>query len=186
MSVQVERWTCTVDDYYRMAEAGILSRDDRVELINGEIIRMCPIGSTHAGCVIRLNMVLTGKVSGVALVSVQNPVRIDDYSEPQPDIALLRPRADYYVHSHAAPRDVFLLIEVAESSLAYDRSVKRALYARAGIPEFMVVCLPEDEAEAYSQPVDGEYQKMQTIKRGDIWCSESIPNLTLSAEEILG
>src|SRR5215472_11793644 len=116
MSIQVEKWTFTVDDYHRMLEAGILSEDDRVELIDGEIVKMCPIGSRHVGCVNRLNTLLVPKVGRAAIVSVQNPVVLDDYSEPEPDIALLKPRADFYSQSHATPQEVLLIIEIAETS----------------------------------------------------------------------
>ena len=110
-----------------MGEAGILGEDDRVELINGEIVRMNPIGSPHAGCVNRLNALLSRHFAGQAVVQIQNPVRASDLSEPQPDLGLLRFRSDYYAERHPRPSDVLLLIEVSDSSVAYDRSVKAAL-----------------------------------------------------------
>src|SRR5262249_41606502 len=155
MSVQLQRWTFTVDEYHRMAEVGILTEDDRVELIDGEIIKMSPIGSYHVACVNRLTAVLIPKVGGAAIVSVQNPIRIDDYSEPEPDIAILRHRDDFYSQSLATANDVLLVIEVADSSLEYDRTVKLSTYSRAGLPEFWIVDLQADEIEAYSEPVSG-------------------------------
>jgi Uma2 family endonuclease len=186
MSVQVDRWVCTVEDYYRMAEAGILSKEDRVELIDGEIVKMCPIGSAHAGCVNRLNKLLNRKLSELAVIAVQNPIRIDDYSEPQPDIAVLRPRADEYSSAHPTASDVLLVIEVADSSADYDQAVKQPLYARAGVPELLLVRLRDDCFLAFSAPIDGRYQETQRIGRGEAWSSKTIPGFTLCAEDVLG
>jgi Uma2 family endonuclease len=127
MSVQGQKHQFNVDDYYRMAEVGLLSEDHRVELIGGEIIEMSPIGSTHGGAVKRSSAFLNRKLGDAAIVSVQNPVRLDDFSEPQPDIALLKPRKDFYSNSHPTPPDVLVVIEVADNSVAYDRNVKLPL-----------------------------------------------------------
>src|SRR5580704_10507425 len=132
MSVQVERRVFTVEEYHRMAEAGILSEDDRVELTDGEIIKMSPSGSRHVACVNRLNAVLTSAIGRAAIVSVQNPFAVNDYSEPQPDIVILKPRNDFYAHSLPTAQDLLLIIEVADTSLSYDRNVKVPAYARAG------------------------------------------------------
>lgn len=186
MSVQVERWVFSVDEYHRMAEAGILSEDDRVELIEGEIFKMSPIGSLHAACVKRLNALLNRRAGHEAIVSVQDPIRLDDYSEPEPDIALLKPRADFYAQSLPTADDVLLIIEVSDTSINYDRDVKLPLYARVGIPEVWLANLPEDRVEAYSQPVSGIYQKVRYAERGESLSPERIPNLMLSVDEILG
>jgi Uma2 family endonuclease len=186
MSVQVEKWVFSVDEYHRMSDAGILSEDDRVELIEGEIIKMSPIGSHHAGCVNRLNTLLNRRAGQEAIVSVQNPVRLDDYSEPEPDLALLKPRADFYAQSLPTADDVLLIIEVADTSIDYDRDVKLPLYARAGIPGVWLANLPDDRVEAYSQPVNGVYQKVKYAERGDSLPLERLPNLVLSVDEILG
>ena len=169
-----------------MSEAGILSEDDRVELIEGEIVKMSPIGSLHAGCVKRLIALFSPLSGKVAIISVQDPIRLDQYSEPQPDIALLKPRADFYANSHPTPDDVLLVIEVADTSVDYDRNVKLPLYARAGIPETWLVNLPEDRVEAHSQPVNGIYQKVRVAKHGESLSPEAIPNLAISVDEILG
>src|SRR5438309_8182250 len=124
MSVQYQKHYFNVDEYYRMAEAGLLSEDDRVELIEGEIIEMSPIGSTHGGTVKRSSTFLNRKLGDAVIVSVQDPVRLNGFSEPQPDIALLKPRKDFYSNSHPTPEDVLLVIEVADTSLQYDRAVK--------------------------------------------------------------
>src|SRR3982751_4315477 len=129
MSVQIQKHYFNVDEFYLMARGGVFSEDARVELIEGEVIEMSPIGSRHAGCVDRLNALLNRSGQNV-IVRVQSPIRIDDFSEPEPDIALLKPRADFYSNSHPTPADVLLIIEVAETSVEYDRGVKLPLYAR--------------------------------------------------------
>jgi len=149
-----------------MGEVGILSEDDRVELIEGQLVAMAPIGSAHSGTSIALTQLLSRAVGDRAFVSVQNPIRLDDYSEPQPDFALLRPRADYYRRATPVPADVFVLIEVSDSSLKYDRSVKRALYARHGIPEFWIVNLIAREVEVCRAPVGEEYTSISPVGAG--------------------
>jgi len=172
MAVQVERQRFTVEDYYKMAEAGILKPEDRVELINGEIIKMSLIKSQHAGHVTRLNTVLSKILGDLAIISVQNPIRIDNFSEPEPDIALLKLASHFYIESHPEPKDVFLLIEVADSTLRYDQKVKLALYARAGIPEVWIVNLQAHCVEVYRQPESGSYQSKQIISpQGDLYLS---------------
>src|SRR5712691_11672776 len=121
MSAQLEPRRFNVTEYYRMAEAGILKPDDRVELIEGEIIKLSPIGSPHAACVSRLVHFLSKAIGETAILSIQNPVRLDEFSEPVPDIALLKPRKDYYAARHPTPADALLVIEVADSSLLKDR-----------------------------------------------------------------
>jgi Uma2 family endonuclease len=186
MSVQVEKRVFNVDEYHKMSEAGILSEDDRVELIEGEIIKMSPIGSRHAACVKRLNALLNRRAHQAAIISVQDPIRLDDYSEPEPDIALLKFRDDFYSQWLPAASDVLLIIEVADASVEYDRSVKLLLYGRAGIPEVWLADLPGDGVEAYSDPVNGAYRKFRWAKRGEVLTPEEFPGLTLSVDEILG
>jgi Uma2 family endonuclease len=133
------RHRLTVDDYHQMAESGILGPDDRVELIAGEVLDMSPIGALHAAIVRTLARWLTDSAGPRAIVAVQDPIHLDDSSEPQPDIALLKPRPDYYAAAHPGSADTLLIVEVAESSLAYDLGVKVPLYARHGIPEVWVI-----------------------------------------------
>lgn len=128
----VETRAFSVDEYHRMAEVSILSETDRVEFVQGEIIKTSPIGSRHAACVNRLNTILNRQIAQEAIASVQNPVRLDDCSEPQADLALLKPQADFYSRSLPAARDLFLIIEVVETSPDYDLNAKLPLYARAG------------------------------------------------------
>jgi len=185
MSHQIARRWFNVDEYYRMAQTGILSEDDRVELIEGEIIQMSPIGSRHAACVGRLTDLLA-EVRDKAIVWVQNPIRIDSYSEPEPDVALLRKRADFYSSSLPTPVDVLLVIEVADTSVEYDRDTKIPLYAGAGIAEALLVNLPGDVIEYYSEPVGGRYQAVRIIQRGESFTSQVVTAVTLSVEQILG
>ena len=124
MAVQVARRRFTVDEYHQMAHAGILSEDDRVELLDGEIVERSPIGSLHQACVDRLNRLFNTLVGTAAIVRVQGPVQLDLYSEPQPDLLLLRPQDDFYARAHAGPEDVLLVVEVAESTVEYDRRIK--------------------------------------------------------------
>ncbi len=157
----ITRHRLSVEDYYRMAEAGILHEDDRVELIEGEIIDMAPIGSWHAGTVKRLASLFMLAVGKHAIVSIQDPVRLDRYSEPQPDIALLRRREDFYTHSHPGPEDVLLIVEVAQSSLAYDLQVKVPLYARHAIPEVWVLDAESGSVHICRSPGEGTYREVQ-------------------------
>src|SRR5215213_9412762 len=149
-SVQVNRRSFTVAEYERMGQFGIFSEDDRVELVRGEIIEMSPIGERHAASVNVLDEIVRERLKRTVTVSVQNPIQLDDYSEPQPDIAVLKRRDDFYRHAHPRPEDVLVVIEVSDSTLDLDRTVKLPLYAAAGIPEAWVVNLPEERIEVYS------------------------------------
>ena len=146
-----------VSDYYRMAEAGILGWNDRVELIDGDLIDMAPIGSGHASTVDRLNQALFVACAGRAIVRCQGSVRLDDKSEPQPDFAILRPRSDFYAAAHPGPADILLLIEVAASSLRFDQTVKLPLYARAGIAETWIVDLAGRLVTVHRAPAGDGY-----------------------------
>lgn len=169
-----------------MAEAGILSEDDHVELLEGEVVEMSPIGSRHAACVDRLNRLLNQLANLDVIVRVQNPIYLSDYSEPQPDISLLRPRDDFYAGEHPKPSDVVMVIEVADSSVEIDRNVKLPLYAQAGIPEVVIVVLPEEIVEAHAEPVNGRYQSNRILRRGDYLESSILANFKLSVDAILG
>ncbi len=161
----LQRRRLTVNDYYRMAEAGILGEDERIELIDGEIIDMAPIGAEHTSIVNRLTRHFANCVGDRAIVSVQNPVRLDDGNEPQPDIALLRYRDDFYRNAHPGPEDVILIIEVADTSLRYDRDVKLPLYARHGIPEIWIMDMADKRLEIDRNP-DGETYRERICPSG--------------------
>ncbi len=186
MSVQIIRRHFNVDEYYRMAAAGVLSENDRVELIEGEIIEMNPIGSRHAACVARLTEFLGRLAGGEAIVWVQNPVQVNDFSEPLPDVALLKRRDDFYAQANPQPADVLLIIEVADSSVEYDRDIKTPLYAGAGIPEVWLVNLPEETIEIYTSPVGDTYREIRIVKRGESLAAKSIPSLMIDADVVLG
>ena len=182
----VARRPFTVAEYYRMAEAGILSEDDRVELIAGEVVTMSPIGSQHAAVVDRLTGLCVSQAGARAIVRVQGPVRLDDYSEPEPDVSLLRPRADFYSKGHPGPADVLLIIEVADTSLAYDRTVKMRLYARSGIAEAFLVDIGHGLVTQYTRPIGGVYKAVRRARKGQSLTSASVPALRLAVAEILG
>lgn len=185
MSVQIARRYFNVTEFYRMAAAGVFSEDDRVELIEGEILEMSPIGSRHAACVDRLTELFGLKIGGQAIIRVQNPIRLNDYSEPLPDISLLKRRADFYAEDHPTPADVLLVVEVADTSVDYDRNIKLPIYAQANIPEAWLVNLPKNVIEVYTQPGGGKYQKSQRLKRGEPLVSQQVSNLSLSVDEVL-
>ena len=186
MSVQLLRRSFTVEEYYRMARVGILTEDDRVELIEGEIIKMTPVGSRHAACVDRLTHLFSASVRGQAIVRVQNPVRLSERSEPQPDLALLRFRPDFYASSHPGPQDVLLVIEVAETSLELDREIKLPLYARSGIAEAWLVDLAGQQLEVCLRPTPRGYEEVRRVGRGARVRSQAFPDLDLGVDEILG
>ena len=175
----------TVAEYYRMAEVGILRPDERVELIEGEIILMPPIGPRHAGDVIRSIRLFSRLDDDRFVIQIQNPLHLADQSEPEPDIMLLRPRADDYTASHPTPADVLLVIEVADSSLDYDRAVKAQIYGRAGVPETLVLNLPEDCIEGFDQPGPEGYARHTIYQRGDRIKPVSLPDLELAVADLL-
>jgi Uma2 family endonuclease len=186
MAVEATKRYITVDDYYRMAEAGILAEDERVELVEGEITRMSPVGVRHASCVKRLVAFFTQKLGQSMIVGVQDPIRLNIYSEPQPDVALLRPRDDFYATAHPSPADTFIVIEVADSSIGFDRQTKVPLYARAGIPEVWLVDLVNETVTQYVEPIGGEYKQQHQVKRGDHIIASAVRDLTITVDDILG
>ena len=183
---EISRYYFTVAEFERMGEAGVFMKDARLELIEGEIIEMSPIGSRHAACVKFLSRFLNQTVGDIALVSTQDPIRLNDFSEPEPDLALLRLRDDFYRDAHPTPADVLLIIEVADTTLAYDRQVKVPLYAKAGVAEVWVINLPEDQIEVYAEPTGGTYQTVFNFRRGDEARAHTVANLTVSVAAVLG
>jgi Uma2 family endonuclease len=181
----VRRRRFSASEYHAMIESGILQEDERTELIAGEIVRMSPIGSRHAACVNRLNRLLSRGLGEHSLVSVQNPISLGESNEPQPDVAVLRPRADDYAESHPGPEEVLWLIEVAETSVEVDRRVKIPLYGQAGIAEAWLVRLVERCIEVYRDPAATGYRTMQTFTSGAV-SSLAFPELALVVEDLLG
>ena len=175
-----------VEEFRKMTEAGILPEESGWEVIDGFLIDKMTIGSKHASIINRLNRLLTAFIANRAVVSVQNPVHIDDYNEPEPDIALLKPREDYYADYHPTASDVLLLIEVSDSNIRYDRGIKTRLYAEAGIVEVWLVNLNDETIEQYSSPANSRYGSVETLKKGDSIRSISLEDLSLNVDEILG
>jgi Uma2 family endonuclease len=175
----------TVDEYHSMGEIGILHEDERVELINGEIVKMAAIGGQHIACVIRTDRWFTLHVGDGALVSAQNPVILSNDGEPEPDIALLRFREDYYAN---VPRSehVLLLIEAADTSLLFDRRTKLPLYAGAGIPEVWIANLRDTVIEVYRAPHADHYQTSFTVGRDGTITPVLLPHLTVPVQALLG
>ena len=167
MATEVSRRLFTVHDYHRMAEAGILCEDDRVELIHGEVLAMSPIGPRHGAAVLRANHALWRLVGDRALVGVQGSIRLDEYNEPQPDIYLLRPKEDFYASGHAGARDLFLIIEIADSSLEYDKDLKMRLYAETGVPEYWVADIPNNRLIVYSELRESNCSVVRELGRGE-------------------
>jgi Uma2 family endonuclease len=177
----------TVEEYHRMAEAGVFAPDDHVELIEGEVIEMAPSGNHHASVVDRLNRLLVQRVGDRAIVRVQGPVRLARLrSEPQPDLLLLKPREDFYAHAAAGADDVLLLIEVMDTSVEYDRRRKAPLYARAGITELWLVDLPAGIVDMHREPVATEYRDVRTLGRGETLSPRAFPDVALRVGDVLG
>jgi Uma2 family endonuclease len=174
----------TREQYYRMAETGILREDDRVELIRGEIIEMSPIGRRHKAFVLNLTQLLAGRLAGRALVNVQSGIVLSDESEPEPDLAVLRLREVPYKEREAHSEDVLLLIEVADSSLAYDRSTKLRLYAEAGIPEYWVVGCTAETVEVYRGPGAEGYRDVRLVTGVATLTPQAFPDVTLTTTDI--
>jgi Uma2 family endonuclease len=182
----VRRRRFTVDEYYRMAEVGVLHEDDRVELIDGEVISMSPIGKRHGAAVDRLNELLILRLARRATVKIQNPLRIDQHSEPQPDIVVARRREDFYAAEHPRPEDTHLVIEVGDSSARFDRVVKAPIYARSGVPEVWLVDLVAGEVRVLRAPGPDGYADVSVKRRGETISPGAFPDLVLRAEDVLG
>ena len=176
----------TIHDYHRMADAGVLTEDDRVELLDGEIVEMSPIGTRHSGGVNRLNALFTRRLGRRAIVSVQNPIVLDDYSEPQPDLTILAARADYYSTAHPRPPDVLLAIEVSDSSVSYDRTIKLGLYARKRLRELWLIDIPGGAVDIYRRPASSGYREHQRLTRGRRIAPLAFPSVHFRIADILG
>lgn len=185
MAVQPIRRQFTVDEYYEMGRAGILTEDDRVELIEGEIVEMPPIGGPHASCVNRLMEFFVIGVGDAALVSIQNPLRLNDRSEPVPDVMLLRRRADYYKELPRPP-DLLLLVEVCDTTLAYDEGVKVPLYALNGVPEVWLADLAGDAIRVHREPTPAGYRVTFSRGRGERIAPAAFSELEVAVDAILG
>jgi Uma2 family endonuclease len=186
MAASIQLWQFSVSDYHRMLESGILSEDDRVELIDGEVREMSPINSWHSSMVNRLAQLLIELLQRRASISIQNPLILDDYTEPQPDLILLKWRDDYYAEQLPVAQDALVVIEVADTTLQYDRQQKLPRYAAAGIPEVWIVDAPSETIEQYLSPQGNEYREMKIIARDGRLVCRAIAGLEIDGVEILG
>ena len=178
------RMRITIDRYQKMVASGVLTPSDRVELIEGEILDMAPIGTRHASVTRRLHKQLVLAVGDNAVVGAANPVDLGDASEPEPDLLVLRPQADDYVRAHPQARDVLLLVEVSDSSLAFDQGAKRALYAKFGVSEYWVVDVNNRRIFAYAGPVQGAFQRTREYVLGDTISPQAFPNVKIIVNEL--
>lgn len=168
-----------------MGEAGILTPEDRVELIYGEIVTMSPIGSPHGAGMDRANRELVRITGDKAIVRVQGAVELNDYNEPQPDVVLLRPQDDFYYSKQPGPDDIFLVVEIADSSLAYDRNIKAKLYAETGVPEYWLADIKGGCLFAYTQGTDGSYQLVRQLHRDDTLAPMLLPDCPIPIDVFL-
>ena len=182
---QPRRLRFTVDEYYKMIELGMLKDYEKAEIIEGELIQKMPIGKKHSAAVEKLNEILRDRLGKSVSLRNQQPVRFSDYNEPEPDLAVLKRREDFYSDQKPVPKDVLLLIEVSDATLKYDRDTKLTIYAEAEIPEVWIVNLPNDIVEIHQNPSVGIYQLTKIFKRGEIIESEILPDLKLEVNEIL-
>jgi Uma2 family endonuclease len=185
MPVEIARRLFDVDDYHRMAQAGILSEDDRVELIDGEIVAMTPIGPRHNAVVDRVTRALVMAAGEQAIVRVQGSVRLSRFLEPQPDFVLLHPAPDFYASRLPGSSDILLVIEIAETSVQYDREVKARIYARSGVREYWLVDLGDRSVSCYSGPGGDAYQTRRECRAGQTLAPEGLPQCAIPVDVLL-
>jgi len=187
MAVMVRRYRFTVDEYERLAQARVLTQCDRTELLDGEIVEMTPIGDRHASVVARLTSLFSRHLSDRSIVWAQNPIQLRAVrSMPQPDVVLVRPRADFYSTGKPGADDVLLLVEVMDTSSDTDRSVKLPLYARAGIAEVWLLDLTTDRVEIFRQPTLAGYRAVEALERDERKTPQAFPDLSLTVADLLG
>jgi Uma2 family endonuclease len=186
MAVDAKHYRFTRDDYHQMAKAGIIKPGVRVELIDGEIIEMNPIGRPHRSCVDRLTDIFVPNVRASAIVRIQSSIALGDYGEPEPDLTLLRRRADFYSESDETPEDILLVVEVADSSEQYDRRTKAPLYARNGLRELWIVDLNRELITRYLDPTPDGYRTTRVYRRGESLSPLAFPNILIAVDDILG
>ena len=186
MALDVTRRRFTTAEYMRMGEAGVLGEDDRLELIEGEILELAPIGYGHAACVRRLTSLFSRLLGESVQVSVQNPIDLDEHTQPQPDLVFLRPRDDFYSSAHPTPGDILLLVEVAETSAEYDRQIKVPVCAQSGIDEVWLVDLRQRRLIVYREPSARSYRTVQIFQSSDALRSAAFPDLLIAVADILG
>jgi Uma2 family endonuclease len=186
MEIEVTKKLFTVDEYYRMADAGILTADDRVELIDGEIIEMSPIGNRHKACVNRANTFFAEAFGRSAVVGNQTPVRLSNYTEPVPDVVVLKPVSDFYASRECRPEDVFFIVEVSDTTLRYDKNVKLPLYAVAGVAEVWIEDLKNELLLVYRNPTEKSFTTSVVLHRGDLLAPIAFPKAAFQVNDLLG
>lgn len=182
----IRRKRFTVDEYHWMWATGLFPEDKRFELIRGTILEMPHAKPPHSGRVNRLTHLFMSRLGDSVIVSVQNPSSIDDYSEPVPDVSLLKPRLDFYTKNHPLPEDVLLVIEVSHNTLRFDTKIKAPLYAEAGIAEFWILNIPQNVLEIRSEPVQGRYSRHEVLKQGQTISPQAFAGVSFRVEDILG
>ena len=185
MEAEVTRKLFTVQDYHRMARAGILREDDRLELIDGEIIQMSPVGHRHFVVVNRMNVIFMRGFGDEAFLGIQGPLRINEWTELQPDVVLYKPRPDFYAGKVPDPSDVLLVVEVSDTTLATDQKVKLPRYAAAGIAEYWIADLKHDLLHVYRDVRHHEYTTTVTLRPGDSVALLSSPDVRFRVDELL-
>ncbi|MBM4440030.1 MAG: Uma2 family endonuclease [Candidatus Rokubacteria bacterium] len=185
MSMPAPRYRFTVDEWHQMIEAGMFRKGQRVELLDGEIYEMAPIGPPHQSIVDRLTHLLVTRFGDRAIVRVQGPITVDRRSEPEPDLQLLRRRDDYYSKAHPGAQQSFLVVEVADSSLDYDHA-KLRIYAATGVREVWIVDVRGDRVEVHRTPRDGVFTETRIAERGQQLACDAFPDVALSVDDILG
>jgi Uma2 family endonuclease len=185
MQTETTKKLFSVDEYYKMVDAGILSERDRTELINGEIIQVSPMGSRHAAVVTRVTNLLIPLFKDKALLRPQLPLRLNKFNEPEPDIVLLKHRQDCYSSGHPGPSDVFLVVEISASSLRYDRDVKLPIYAMSRLPEVWIVDLRQESVLVNRDPGDRGYATLLHLERGAKVSCLAFPDIELDLNDVL-
>jgi Uma2 family endonuclease len=186
MALAVTRRRFTADEFQQMGRAGILRRDDRVELVDGEVVTRVTAGPRHAAVVARLTHHFVACSAGAAIVRTQLPIRLNLFNQPEPDLAVVRRRDDFYAAAHPEPADVVLLVEVADSSIDYDRTAKAELYARLGVAEYWIVDLNDDLVTCGSDPSAGRYRTVRAAGRGDVLAPLALPSCAVPVDAVLG
>jgi Uma2 family endonuclease len=186
METEVTKKLFTVDEYHRMGETGILDPKARLELIEGEIIEMSAVGIRHIACVNRATALFAARLAGRGMVSIQNPLRLSRYTEPQPDVVLAKPRDNFYSDKFISWEDTLLAVEISDSMFSYDRDRKMPLYAKAGVPELWIENLRKDVILVFRDPTSNGYATSLAFERGESLYAAAFPDVTLKVEDLLG
>lgn len=186
MRMESARKLFTTDDVLKMDEAGLFGPEERIELIDGEIIEMTPVGDRHIMCVNRANVFFVEAFGRTAMVSIQNPVHLNMYNMPQPDVVVFKPRSDFYASERPTPADVLLIVEVSDSTLRRDRNIKLPRFAASGIPEVWIEDLQHDVILVYRDLEGGQYRTQRTVQRGDSISPLAFPNSVFRVDDLIG